>query len=355
MKIRLGILEKDQLYKTRLINYFNANYADKLEIFSFSTLDSLLQYVAGKSLDVLLADEVSVPDAKVIPKNLAFAYWSEAANIDSIRDVRAVCKYQKAELIYKEILGLFAELDTSVTAYKLDGSSGAVITFVGTGGGVGATTAAVGCAMRIARMGKKVLFLDLTELGDTSLYFSGEGIFTLSDVLYSIKSKHANLFLKMESMVKKDASGVFFYDSCKVPLDIRDTKPEEIERLIKASTESKAYDYLILDVDSAMTSRQKTVFEQSSFIILVGNGTPSSNVKMERMVEAIRLEGDQEGRILRKLMILYNGFHTGAQKAKLQEDIPELGGINAYKNGTCHQIAEEIAGKTVFNCFLAEE
>ena len=355
MKIRLGILEKDQLYKTRLINYFNANYADKLEIFSFSTLDSMLQYVVEKSLDVLLADEVSVPDAKAIPAGVAFAYWSEASNIDSIRNVRAVCKYQKAELIYKEILGLYAELDTNVTSYKMDGSSGAVVTFVGAGGGVGSTTAAVGCAMRIARMGKKVLFLDLTELGDMSLYFSGEGTFTLSDVLYSIKSNHANLFLKLESMVKKDASGVSFYDSCRVALDIRDTRPEEIAKLIKACKESKAYDYLIVDADNGMTARQKAIFEQSGLIILVGNGTPSSNSKMERLVEAIRLEEGQDSKIFRKLMILYNGFHTGAQKAKPQGEVPELGGINAYKNGTCHQIAEEIAGKSVFNRFLAEE
>ena len=136
MKIRLGIIDNDGMYKTRLINYFNANYADKLEIFSFSTLENLKQYMQESNLDVLLADEESVPDTEEIPAGVAFAYWSDSANIDSIRNKRTVCKYQKAELIYKEILGLYAEIDNNVTSYKLDGSGGAVLTFMGAAGGV---------------------------------------------------------------------------------------------------------------------------------------------------------------------------------------------------------------------------
>ncbi len=355
MKIRLGILDNDIMYRTRLINYFNANYADKLEIFAFSSLQSLQQYVEEGSLDVLLADEAGIPDAEAVPQGVAFAYWSESMGIDSIRNKRTVCKYQKAELIYKEILGLYAEMESSVTSYKLDGSTTAVLTFVGAAGGVGTTTAAVGCAMYLAEQGKKVLYLDLTQMGDMGLYFSGEGNFTLSDVFYSIKSNHANLFLKLESMVKRDDSGVNYYESCRVALDFRDTTPEDISLLLKSVRESKSYEYIIVDVDNVLTAKQKIVFAASSAVMVISDGTDISNRKLAKFVEALRLDGGKKDGLERKLLLLYNRFHTGAQKAVLQNEITEIGGINAYRNGCPRQIAEEIAGKNVFERFLVTE
>lgn len=355
MKIRLGILDRDALYKTRLINYFNANYADKLEIFSFSSLQGLQQYMAGQRIDVLLADEVSIADVKSIPEGVAFAYWSEAANIDSIRNMRTVCKYQKAELIYKEILGLYAELESNVTSYNPNGSASQVLTFVGAAGGVGTSTVAAGCAMYLARRGKKVLYLDLTEMGSASLYFTGEGTFTLSDVIYSIKSNHANLFLKLESMVKRDNCGVNFYESCKVALDIRDTKPDDITTLIQAISGTKSFEYIIVDSDNMLTAKQEAIFAASSAIIVIGDGTLNANQKLERFINACRLREGNKNSAVRKMFLLYNRFHTGAQKAILKDEIPELGGINAYKNGLPRQIAEEISGKNVFERFLRTE
>ena len=355
MKIRLGIIDNDGMYKTRLINYFNANYADKLEIFSFSTLENLKQYMQESNLDVLLADEESVPDTEELPSGVAFAYWSDSANIDSIRNKRTVCKYQKAELIYKEILGLYAEIDNNVTSYKLDGSNGVVLTFMGAAGGVGSSTVAVGCAMYLARQGKKVLYLDMTRLGDTSLYFSGEGNATLSDVFYSIKSNNANLFLKLESMVKRDGSGVNYYESCRVALDFRDTKAEDITHLIKSILDAQSYEYIIVDAEPSLDEKMKAILAVSSAVIVIGDGTSNANLKLAKLIEALQLDGGKKDGLERKMFLLYNRFHTGAQKAVLQEKITELGGINAYKNGSPRQIAEEIAGKSVFARFLITE
>lgn len=353
MRIRLGILDGDTLYKTRLINYFNANYADKLEIFSFSDTAALRQYMAGKRLDVILAGESSVPDPKQIPEGSAFAYWSEAANVDSIRNIRTVCKYQKAELIYKEILGLYAESESNITSYRMgNGEKSMVLTFLGAAGGVGTSTAAAGCAFYFAQHGKKVLYLDLTELGQTGLYFNGEGNATLSEALYAIKSNHANLFLKLESMVKRDTSGVSFYESCRVALDFRDATADNLTTLIRCMSESKSFDYLVIDTDSLMTAKQEAILAASTAVILVSDGTQTSNQKLARLAQAYRLEDSRKSNAARKLMLLYNRFHTGAQKVAPMEDVPELGGINVYKNGSPAAIAAAIAGKPVFEQFL---
>ena len=354
MRIRLGILDMDALYKTRLINYFNAYYADKLEIFSFSDVGTMQQYLSGKRLDVILADEHSVPDPRVVDKGIAFAYWSEAANVDSIRNIKAVCKYQKAELIYKEILSLFAEVESNVTSYRMgDGSRSTVVTFLGAGGGVGATTAAAGCAMYLANNGKRTLFLDLTELGCTASYFHSEGSFTLSEALYAIKSNHSNLFLKLESMVKRDVdNGVSFYDSARVALDMRDATADNLKTLLNCLAESKSFDFIVVDADTQMSAKQNVILEASAAVVLVSDGGPTANAKMVRLAEAYRLD-PSTGKAGRKLHVMYNRCHTGAQKVRI-EDVVELGDVNVFKNADAARIAAEIANRGVFRRFIAK-
>jgi len=106
MKIRLGIIDDDSRYTTRLIGYFNAHYSDKLEIFAFSLPELLSNYLKEARLDVLLADPDLVPEGFTVPKTMQLAYFSNTADIETIRGVRTLCKYQKTELIYKEILNL---------------------------------------------------------------------------------------------------------------------------------------------------------------------------------------------------------------------------------------------------------
>lgn len=352
MRIRLGILDSDALYKNRFINYFNANYADSVELFSFSDVGSLQSHLRKGRLDVVLAMPEMVPDPQIIPPGIAFAYWADAIGIDSINNVRTVCKYQKAELIYKELLGLYAETDSKVVFGHKDADRSMVISFFGAAGGVGASTAAAGAAVFFAKRGKKVMFLDTTCLGQASTYFQGEGNSTLSEVMYAIKSNHSNLFLKLESMVKRDASGVRYYDSFRVALDGRDSTPDNFGALIDALAGCGSYDVVIVDAENSMGKKQQVILEKSSAAILISDGTPVANQKARRLLEAFRLEEEAGRDTLRKFFLLYNRFHTGAQKMDASDLVSELGGINAYKNATPAQIAAEIANKTVFEVFL---
>lgn len=352
MRIRLGILDSDVLYKNRFINYFNANYADSIELFSFSELDSLLRHLRQSKLDVLLAAPDIVPDPEAIPTGPAFAYWAETIGIDSINNVRTVCKYQKAELIYKELLGLYAETDSKVVFGHKDADHSMVLSFLGAAGGVGASTVAAGAALYFARRGKRVIFLDTTCLGQASIYFQGEGGASLSEVMYAIKSNHANLFLKLESMVKRDSSGVRYYDSFRVALDGRDSTPENFEALIEAVSGSGSYDVVVVDAENSMGEKQQVILNNSSAVVVLSDGTTVANQKVRRLLEAIHLEKNDCRDILNRTYLLYNRFHTGGQKVDVSDLVNELGGINAYKNAQPAQIAAEISNKTIFDVFL---
>lgn len=220
MKIKLAILEKDENYLNRIMTAFNTKYADKFEIYSFTDQNIAMSTLENARIDVLVASDVFDIDFSAIPKRCGFAYFVDSADIDTVREQRAICKFQKADLIYKQILSVYSEKAGSVSGIKLGDESAKLFAFCSVGGGTGASSMAAAAAMHFAAKNKKTLYLNLEKLGSSDSFFSGEGQFDMSDIVFALKSKNTNLPLKLESCVKQDESGVYFYSQTKVALDM---------------------------------------------------------------------------------------------------------------------------------------
>ena len=65
--------------------------------------------------------------------------------------------------------------------------------------------------------------------------------------LHALKSQKSNISLKMESAVKKDASGVYFYSPTKTALDMTEVLLEDVRTLFKILISEGKYDYIIVD------------------------------------------------------------------------------------------------------------
>lgn len=101
MKIKLALLDSDQNYLNRIVTAFNIKYADKLEIYSFTKLESAMAALEPSRIDVLVASDTFVVESSALPKRCQLAYFVESADVDSVNDQRAICKFQKADLIYR--------------------------------------------------------------------------------------------------------------------------------------------------------------------------------------------------------------------------------------------------------------
>lgn len=109
MKIKLALLDSDQNYLNRIVTAFNIKYADKLEIYSFTKLESAMAALEPSRIDVLVASDTFVVESSALPKRCQLAYFVESADVDSVNDQRAICKFQKADLIYRQILSIYSE------------------------------------------------------------------------------------------------------------------------------------------------------------------------------------------------------------------------------------------------------
>lgn len=351
MKIRLAILESDQSYLNRIVTAFGIKYADKLEVYSFTSQEVTMEYLETSSIDVFLADKKFEIDIAKLPSHCGFAYLVDMPDIESVRNQRAICKFQKADLIYKQILSIFSENASDITGIRLDEKEGdQVIAFLSASGGTGSSTAAAACAIRLAQRGKKVLYLNMERFGTSDVFFQGEGQGDFGDIIYALKSKKSNLRLRLESVVKQDVSGVFFYSAARMALDMAELSTEESKRLLKEIRVSGGYDYMILDMEFSLEQHTLDILNDCNRIILVSDGSAVANVKLERALTSLGIiEQQTERKLLIRTGLLYNRFssHT-SQKISIQ-DVKELGGIKRYEGYQVRQLLEQLAQLNVFD------
>lgn len=353
MKIKLAILEKDKSYLSRIVSVFGTKYADKFEIYSFTDQEVALSNLNTAKIDVLVAGDSFDIDVAKLPARCGFAYLVDSVDIDMVNNQRAICKFQKADLIYKQILSVYSEKASSITGFKMNSDEGKIILFCSPSGGVGCSTAAAACAMHMAAAGKKTLYLNLEKFGSSDLFFSGEGLFDMSDLIFALKSKKANLHLKLESCVKQDACGVHFYSQPKVALDMMELSTDEILRLLSEIQLMGEYAYIVIDADFSLNKDALKLYREARDIVLVGDGSELSNSKIRRAYEALSImEQSADAPLMNRMSFMYNKASSKTGQTIEVQGLREIGGAPKYERATTAQILAQLAPMDLFNKIL---
>ncbi len=351
MKIKLAILERDEGYLGRIISVFSTKYADKFEIYSFTEQKAAMAALDSSKIDVFLVSDAFELDPSALPSRCGFAYFVDSADVDMVNNQKAICKFQKAELIYKQILSIYSEKAGSMFGLKSeDGESACVILFDSVSGGAGASSMAAACALHFAARQKRALYLNLEKFGSSDVFFSAEGQFDISDVIYALKSRKANLSLKLEICVKRDPRGVFFYSQSKLALDMLELNPDEMIRLILELKNSGNYDYVIVDADFGMDKNFLPVYRQVPSILWVGDGSEPSNAKICRAYMALlTLERNADMPLFNRIALLYNKFSNKTGKVIDEVGIRNIGGAPRYEHAGTGQILAQLAMMDLFD------
>ena len=109
MKIKLAILERNTGYLNRIVAVFNTKYADNFEIYSFTDEQIALATLDSRKIDVFVASDAFEIDVTMLPRRCGFAYFVDSPDIETLHEQQAICKFQKVELIYKQILSVYSE------------------------------------------------------------------------------------------------------------------------------------------------------------------------------------------------------------------------------------------------------
>lgn len=347
MKIKLAVLESDSAYLRRVVTMFNSKYAEELEIYSFTDLDSATECLDEKKIDVFLASDNFKIDFNQIPKRCGFSYLIDSLDINTIDNRKAICKFQKGELLYKQILSIYSEHMPNVTGLPLN-ENGAMktIAFSSPCGGVGTSTAAAACAIALTNMGQRVLYLNAEIYGDADSYFSCDGQFDFSDVIYAVKSNKTNRAMKLQSTVKQDQSGVYYYSSVKVPLDIMEMRSNDYVVLQNELRALGCYDYVVIDIAFPKSQEDFKFFEGCNSVVLVSDSSEISEQKINKAVKGVQiLDGQSEFALQPRMWLLRNKVTSNDIR---QNELRVLGAFPVYQTVSSAQLAKQLSLAGIF-------
>lgn len=350
MKIKLAILEKDQSYLKRIVSVFNTKYSDKIEVYSFTDIEKAIASLDEVRIDVFVSTDAYEVDQKRLPKRCGFAYLVDSSDVETVNEQRAICKFQKVDLIYKQILSIYSEKAGSISGLKLDDESTKVVAFNSVSGGVGASSVAAAYAIYLATNGKRTLYLNLEKFGSSDVFFSEEGQFSMSDIIFALKSKKANLALKLESCVRQDPKGVYFYSQPKIALDMLELSCDEVMRLISELKLTGSYDYIVVDSDFSIDADSRKMLNLAHVIVWVGDGSEISNSKIERAYTALStLEKNSDSPLTSRIALIYNKFSNKTGKSIGDIGIRSIGGAPRYEHATTAQVIEQLLKKDMLS------
>ncbi len=348
MKIKLAILEADRNYLKRIVGAFSTEYADRLEVYSFTDDNDIYKKLNDSRIEVFLAGDLFEIDVKKLPVRCGFAYFVNSPDIESVRNQRTICKYQKVDLIYRQILELYSEKADGIRTTGGEEGNAKFIAFQPVSGGCGASTMAAACALYLAKLGKRVLYLNLEELGSSTAFFSAEGSSDMSDLIYALKSRKGNFTLKLESCLRQDPQGVSFFAPSKEALDMLELNTDDKKQLLKELRLSRLFDYVILDQDFSLQKEALALLEAVHTVIWIGDGTPISNGKVERAFRALTIREEQGADpLINRLALIHCQFSNKTGQVS-DCGIKVLGGIPRFSNASTRQIMEQTAAMTVF-------
>ncbi len=342
LKIKLAIIDTDKIYSDRLCVALNAKYENKLEIYVFNTVESAAKGLNNVKADVVLADRDTGFDNFSILENASFAYLCASDDISTINGKKAICKYQKIDTFYKNILSLYADkIDDSI---EINPSSERknIILFLSAAGGTGASSLALAYALRLAKHGIKPLLLNLEMFSDTSVILKGDGTQTLSDVIYAVKSKKSNLSIKIQSALKTTASGICYFDSCNLPLDLMETSADDYDMLLDVLSRTDGFDEIIIDTDFSLSEKDMLLMKKAHKIIAVSDGSGNANAKTKKMLDSVNIIDEQSHTAFsKKIRIFYNRFSN--KNANQINNVEFVGGAPRFEGFSYSQIINKIS------------
>lgn len=344
MKYKIAIVDHDELYLGRMCRVFGEKYADKLMVYSYSGVDT---YEAGKEsnhFDLVLFSEGMIAPQD-IPQDIPAAYFVGQNDIDKIEDFPAICKFQKHEILLKQIMDLCLEREiTHYTKKNILGNITKLLFVTSAQGGVGASTVAAAAAKYFARTGKKVLYLSLEKNAVTDMFFHATEEFTFSDVIYTLKSKKSNMISRVENIVQKDDSGVFFFRPCRTVFDMNELTVVDIQKLLKEICSMGSYEYIVVDAFLEFNEAGYFLCDYADNILLVSDRSRIGGKKLEQLSAAMRIwDAQNDARFVSKSSLLYNRFDSRYGVDPQVPDMQTVGGIPQYEGADSKEIADRIA------------
>lgn len=249
-RINIVIADSDELYLNHLTNYL-IEHMNTFEICSFTTKESLIKYVGDKSnrIDIIAFTE-DLMDGTISVASAPVKILLSDGSFTEL-EFESVNKFQKAEKFINDILMIYAEKTGRVEAVSAGDKETKIVGFFSPVGGCGKTTLALATAYALASQGKRVFYLNAERLNSTYNVLNEASNGSLSDLYLTVKTKGANIELRIIANKFTDAnSNISYINPAESSLEINELTLDEFKKLIYEFEKLGEFDVVIIDFDT---------------------------------------------------------------------------------------------------------
>lgn len=314
-RINLVIADIDEMYLDNLAGFMFNKYYSTFKIKTFSSRDLFVEFLKEKKWNspdlILLGDEFSTDEEiqKLIgTDSLGLIGIGVQYAPTQNPDMLYIEKYQSAETITEEIVEYYTSLNPVYkSSENNERSYSKVISMFSSSGGAGKSTIAVNLANQLSSFGKRVLYLDLQSLNTTFLYYGDTNKkfdMNFTNLIFSIKENSTDIKnIITNIVVKDDQTNVFFIPPPYFSLEIDELTAEDYEDIIHELKVSNIVDYIVIDTETGIKSKNLTIFKHSDFIINIENECLVSSYK-DQIMKCQEIRNDKKIKIFDKNKII---------------------------------------------------
>lgn len=335
MLIKIAIADDDNEYVKRLV--YGLEKYNNLNISVYTEAKNLENALQTKKFDILLFTPQVFKGQISLPKHTAVILLADGVEIipDVCKGFVKIKKYQQISGIYHEMISLYAEVCGS---YGMTGDNRTrKILFYSPIGGSGKTTLSLATAVRLARGGHSVLYINLEELASDTCYLPPSAGKGLSELLERLDSD-INFSLKIQGLANTKMENFFYLNHFESPNDIYEMKEDELEKLITIIGGTNLYEYLIVDMGTSLNSKTMILFECVDQIVLIDKTDEAAKAKMQCFLKQLHIINEYAHKMLRVL-----NFGTEYGNA-LEMQIPTVEIVQRVRSAETEKIILTIAG-----------
>ena len=239
-----------------------------------------------------------------------------------------IFRYQSRREILEVLETLLEREDTSVR----------LLVFAGASAGCGCSAAAAACAQKLAREEKRVLYFNMSSLGDAGTIFQGGNP---RDVQYLLKELETggDLDAAMAAVLNRDSGGVYYYDNLSAPLSLMNVTKARMELFLRRLIDSGEFRYIIIDSSFSVNYGFLEACRMADRVIFVDDGVYTSNQRLHKIWCLFKMLGNG---LCQKSVLLYNRFHEKYGRLYENPELPVAGTIGVLPPAGPSQMAEQI-------------
>ena len=204
-------------------------------------------------------------------------------------------------------------------------------------GGVGKTTLALTMASKLALQGYRTFYLNLEDMASEDCYLPQNAEKGLSEIALHL-GESIHFSMKVQGLLQSKLEKLYYLNHFDSPNDLCEISEEELSDLLRQLDRTGLFDYMIVDMGTALNGKTIRIFEMADRIVVVERADAIAQKKLERFFSQVHIMAEYGGKMSRVL-----NFDRG-RGSQIACEAPLAGKINAVQNPDAAQLITALTG-----------